>query len=120
MAKAHVVDASTAKNTFGTLAQKAKSAPVEITRHGRLESVLISPEMYQELKTGQMANRSDLQRLQASFDQMVAQMQSPKSEAAYAALESLTPKDLSAAAVAAYKRVHKKGPLKSPRLRVVR
>lgn len=121
MPKPHVIDASNAKNAFGTLANKAKSAPVEITRHGRLESVLISPEMYREFKVSILANQSELGRLQCSFNETVAAMQSPQSTSAYDALEALSAADLPKAAKAAHRHLTKKAVGKiRPGLRVVR
>lgn len=121
MPKPHVIDASTAKNAFGTLAKKAKSAPVEITRHGRLESVLISPEMYREFKVSILANQSELGRLQSSFNETVAAMQSRQSASAYDALEVLPAADLPKAATTAHRHMSKKAVGKvRPVLRVVR
>lgn len=118
---AHVIDASSAKNAFGTLAAKARRAPVEITRHGRVESVLISPELYERVKALDLIGKSELEQLQNRFDQLVAQMQSKASSDAYAALGALDA-DALAGAVAKARKQLKKQQVKGgrPQLRVVR
>lgn len=101
----NVIDASRAKNSFGTLAAKAKDAPVVITRHGRVESVLISPQLYERVKALEIVDHDELKRLQAGFDQLVVDMQSKRSEAAYDALDAIGPGNLGAAVAKARKKV---------------
>ena len=107
MRKPLVMEASAAKNAFGTLGARVKPAPVEVTRHGKLEFVVISPELYQEVKLSRSLPSDELGRMQASFDQLVSDMQSPKSEAAYAALDALGADQLQGAVASAYKQRNK-------------
>ncbi len=118
---AHVIDASSAKNAFGTLAAKAKKAPVEITRHGRVESVLISPELYERVKALDVIGEDELAQLQARFDDLVSSMQSKHSTAAYDALDALGAEDLAGAVAKARKQIRKRDSKPArPTLRVVR
>ena len=121
MPTAQVIDASTAKNAFGSLAAKAREAPVEITRHGRVESVLISPQLYEQVKALEIVGRDELASLQGGFDQLVIDMQSQRSAAAYDALDAIGSKDLARAVAKARKQVAKTASGAAKRkLRVVR
>ena len=91
MSKGQVIQASEAKNAFGTLAGRAKGAPVEIMRHGALDMVVISPALYRKMKPQISASGSALARLQSKFDSMVAQMQTPRAAAAYQAVLDIEP-----------------------------
>lgn len=94
MGKAAVIETSTARTNFAKLGNQARLAPVEVTRHGRLEFVVISPELYETVKAAGAVPAGELERQQDAFDRMVREMQSDRSNAAYDRLEALTAGDL--------------------------
>ncbi|WP_240314374.1 type II toxin-antitoxin system Phd/YefM family antitoxin, partial [Acidiphilium sp. JA12-A1] len=50
MSKSAVIEASAARSSFAKLGEQARRAPVEVTRHGKLEFVVISPDLYEAVK----------------------------------------------------------------------
>jgi prevent-host-death family protein len=107
MRKSAVIEASAARNNFAQLGAQARRTPVEVTRHGKLEFVIISPDLYETVKAAGAAPSGELERMQASFDKMFQDMQSDQSNAAYDALEALSATDLPRSAARAYKRTNK-------------
>lgn len=107
MSKSAVIEASAARSNFAKLGDQAKRAPVEVTRHGKLEFVVISPDLYEAIKAAGTVPTGELARMQESFDRMFQDMQSDRSEAAYDRLEALTAEDLPKAAADAYRRTRR-------------
>lgn len=112
MSKSAVIEASAARNNFAQLGAQAKRAPVKVTRHGKVEFVVISPDLYEAVKATSAVPASELERMQASFDKMLQDMQSVPSNLAYDALDNLSATDLPRAVADARKRVKK--PAASP------
>jgi PHD/YefM family antitoxin component YafN of YafNO toxin-antitoxin module len=120
MSKAAVIEASAARSNFAKLGSQARRAPVEVTRHGKIEFVVISPDLYAAVKAAGTVRGGELERMQASFDTMFQDMQSEQSNAAYDALEALTAEDLLQAATEAYNHVEKPAPARRSRPRIGR
>lgn len=119
MSKSHVIEASTARNNFSQLGAQARLTPVQVTRHGKVEFVIISPDLYEAVKATGAAPASELERMQASFEQLFQNMQSDQSNRAFDALEALSAEDLPSAVAKAHKRLTRPAAPR-PRLRVVR
>jgi antitoxin Phd_YefM of type II toxin-antitoxin system len=119
MSKSPVIEASTARNNFSQLGAQAKLTPVQVTRHGKVEFVVISPDLYEVVKATGAVPAGELERMQASFEHMFQDMQSDRSEAAFDALEALSAEDLPSAVAKANKHLTKPAAPR-PRLRVVR
>ena len=89
--------AADVKNQFGEALQAvADEGVIAITRYGKVEAYVLSPERYGAL-TGEPERELDL--LTEYFDELVAQMQGPKARAAARAAFEATPEDLGRAAV---------------------
>ena len=110
MSKSAVIEASAARSSFAKLGEQARRAPVEVTRHGKLEFVVISPDLYEAVKAAGTVPAGELARMQESFNQMFQDMQSDRSEAAYERVEALTAEDLPKATVDAYRRTRRRAP----------
>jgi PHD/YefM family antitoxin component YafN of YafNO toxin-antitoxin module len=119
MTKTAVIEASIARSNFSRLGAQAKQTPVQVTRHGKVEFVIISPDMYETIKATGAAPASELERMQASFKQMFQDMQSEQANAAFDALEAISAEELPGAVAKTRKRLIKPT-AKRPRLRVVR
>ena len=92
------VTASVLKNKFSEVARLASSGPLAISRHNRREFVILTAGQYEEL---QKSRRAPLETLSAEFDQMVAQMNTPKAKRATVSLFAASSKALGKAAVKA-------------------
>lgn len=110
MSKSAAIEASAARSSFAKLGDQAKRAPVEVTRHGKLEFVIISPDLYETIKAAGTVPAGELARMQESFDRMFQGMQSDRSTAAYDRLEALTAEDLPKAVADAYRRTQRPAP----------
>ena len=99
-----VFSVSAARQGFTSLISQAKEHPVEITRHGRLEAVLISPQLFQRMKDLGIVRDDALTELQRQFSALVSDMQSACSFPAYDMLEALSARDLPTAVAAARRR----------------
>jgi prevent-host-death family protein len=96
------VTSTEAKNRFGQVFDDAlEGVVVVITRHATPKAVLLSYDAYQALTRPPTNTLNDLR---ASFDEMLARMQSPRSRAGVRAAFRATPKQLGKAAVAAASR----------------
>ncbi len=96
------VTSTEAKNRFGQVFDAAiEGAVVVITKHATPKAVLLSYDAYQAL-TG--PSTRTLEELQASFDAMLARMQTHRVQAGTRAGFRATPKQLGKAAVAAASR----------------
>ncbi len=96
------VTATEAKNRFGQVFDAAlQGTVVVITKHATPKAVILSYDAYQALTR---PSSEKLNQLGASFDAMLARMQTPRIRAGTRAGFSATPKQLGKAAVAAAKR----------------
>jgi PHD/YefM family antitoxin component YafN of YafNO toxin-antitoxin module len=121
MRKSAVIEVTSARSNFAQLGPQAKQAPVQITRHGKVEFVVISPELFEAFKATGAAPASELERMQASFEEMVQGMQSEQSAAAFDAVANLPAADLARAVAKAHKKLDRSGAAaKRSKLRVVR
>lgn len=93
-------DASTVKNKFRDVAQQAAKGAVAISRYSRPELVIMPAAEYVSLAK---LRRAPLDALTAEFDDLVAKMQTPKSQKAVNALFDATAAELGKAAVKATK-----------------
>lgn len=105
MGQAIVMDMATAQNNFAQLGSQARQAPIQVTRRGKVEFVVISPELFEALKASGAASISELERMQASFRKMVRRMQRKRSEAAFDAVVNLSAGDLPDAVANAHKKL---------------
>ena len=103
----HLVDppsfkATEAKNSFGVLMEAAeKNGIVKITKRNTVRAVLLSVEEYDAL-TARLPD--PIAKLQAEFDALLAEMQTPKAKKAARSLFQATPHDLGRAAARAARR----------------
>ena len=119
MSKAAVIEASTARSNFAQLSSQARHTPVKVTRHGQVEFVIISPELFGTVEALQSVPAGELERMQDRFASMFQNMQSDRAAAAYDAIAALPAEDLAGSVAKAYKRAVK--PVAGRRkLRVVR
>ncbi len=91
-------DASTVKNRFRSVAERAAESAVAICRYGRPEWVILPAEEFVRLEK---SSRAPLDALAGQFDGLVAKMQTAKSRKSVRALFGATPSDLGKAAVKA-------------------
>ena len=94
------VDASTVKNRFRSVAERAAESAVAICRYGRPEWVILPAEEFVRLEK---SRRAPLDTLAGQFDGLVAKMQTAKSRKSVRALFGATASDLGKAAVKAVK-----------------
>ena len=100
--RARHVTSTEAKNRFGQVFDAAlQGTVVVITKHAVPKAVILSYDAYQALTR---PSSEKLKQLGASFDAMLARMQTPRIRAGTRAGFSATPKQLGKAAVAAAKR----------------
>lgn len=92
------VPTSDLKNRFGEICQSARKGAVAITRHHRVEFVLLPAAQYEELN---QARTAPLEALAAQFDDMVAKMDTPAAKRGVKGLFSAKPSALGATAVKA-------------------
>lgn len=69
------IKATKAKTRFAALAGEARRRDVAITRHGRIEAYLVSPERYSHLTTIADIGEDVLHDFQARFDALYRRMQ---------------------------------------------
>ena len=97
-----IVTSTHAQNEFGRVFDSAiRGRDVVITKHGRAKAVLISKDRFDQLARREAAV---LEALDAQFDEMVANMQTPGARAATERLFDASPQELGQAAVAGAKR----------------
>lgn len=89
-------DASTVKNKFRDVAEQAAKGAVAISRYSRPELVIMAADEYVRLEK---LRRAPFESLTGQFDDLVARMQTAKSQKAVRALFGSTPADLGKAAV---------------------
>src|SRR5687767_15129030 len=85
------VTASDLKNKLGEVIAQASKGAVAITRHQRVEFVLLPVEQYLEF---QKARTAPLEALSSEFDAMVARMNTPAAKRGVDRLFTATPADL--------------------------
>lgn len=95
------VTASELKNNFGEVSAQASKGAVAVTRHQRVEFVLLPVEQYLEL---QQARTAPLEALTCEFDAMVARMNTPAAKHGVDQLFKATPAALGKSAVKAASR----------------
>lgn len=96
------VTSTEAKNRFGQVFDEAlEGVVVVITKHATPKAVLLSYDAYQALTRPPTGT---LDELRASFDELLAQMQTPRVRAGVRSAFRAPPKRLGKAAVAAAKR----------------
>lgn len=121
MSKPAVIEVTAARSNFAQLGPQARQAPVQVTRHGKVEFVVISPELFAALEASGAAPANELERMQASFEAMVQGMQSEQSAAAYDAVANLPAEDLAGAVARAQHKLDRAGAAaRRPKLRVAR
>lgn len=97
------VTASILKNKFGEVARLAAVAPLAVSRHNRREFVILTATQYEQL---QQSRRAPLETLAGEFEQLVAEMNTPKARRATASLFAASGKALGEAAVKARRAAH--------------
>lgn len=99
--RTRAVAISEARRLLPSLIAGARTTSVGITRRGRVEAVLISPELYQRMKDYGILRVDGLHQLQQQFDKMVDEMRSEQSANAYEAVAAIEATDLPRAVAAA-------------------
>lgn len=107
MSKVGVIEASIARNNFAKLSRQAKKAPVKVTRHGRVEFVVISPDLFETVEATGAVTAGELERMQASFKEMCRGMQSEQSSTAYDMVAALSVEQLPRTVTEAFRRMQK-------------
>lgn len=69
------LEATKAKARFAALPAKARTHDVAITRHGRIEAYVLSPQRYAHLAAVDRVGADVMAKLDAGFDAQVARMQ---------------------------------------------
>lgn len=92
---------SSVQNEFGRMLDQARDYDIVVTRHDVPRAVLVSAERYRELVGREAAI---LETLQAQFDALYAQMQTPEVQAGTTRGFRTTPTEMGQAAVAAAQR----------------
>lgn len=100
LSELRAVDASTVKNKFRDVAEQAAKGAIAISRYSRPELVIMTAEEYVRLEK---LRRAPLDALTGQFDELVAKMQTTKSQKAVQALFGATPAGLGKAALKAAK-----------------
>lgn len=70
------IESTKAKARFASLPAQAKTRDVAITRHGRIQAYVLSPERYAHLSSVDHAGADVMRKLDDEFDALVARMQS--------------------------------------------
>jgi hypothetical protein len=70
------IESTKAKAKFAALPAKAQAADVAITRHGRIQAYLLSPERYAHLAAVDKVGGDVLRNLDGDLNALVARMQS--------------------------------------------
>lgn len=70
------IESTRAKAKFAALPTQAKAADVAITRHGRVQAYLLSPERYAHLSAVDKVGGEVLRSLEDELDARMARMQS--------------------------------------------
>lgn len=71
------IESTKAKARFAALPRQARDQDVAITRHGRIEAYVLSPERYTQLASVARVGADAMATLDAGFDALVARMQTP-------------------------------------------
>src|SRR5690349_18399139 len=100
LAELPAFDASTVKNSFREVADRAAKEAIAIRHYGRRELVIMAAEEYIRL---QKLRRAPLDALAGQFDDLVATMRGSRSRKAASALFGAAPAGLGRAAVKAAK-----------------
>lgn len=83
------IETGKAKAAFSEIKKRAQHQDVAVTRHGKVEVYLVSPERYERFLGVAEAAPDSLQKLEAEFKQMCEQMQTPRARKAYRELATL-------------------------------
>lgn len=82
------IESTKAKAGFASLPERAKSGDLAITRHGRVQAYVLSPERYAHLAAIDHVGTDLMQTLDGDFESLVTRMQSPVHARAVQALVS--------------------------------
>lgn len=82
------VESTKAKARFASLPKQAQAQDLAITRHGRIEAYVLSPERYAHLASIARVGADTMAGLDADFDALVARMQTPAHTRAVARIAS--------------------------------
>ena len=121
MSKPAIIEVSAARSNFAQLGPQARLSPVQVTRHGKVEFVVISPELFEAVQASGVAPANELERMQAAFEEMYLGMQSEQAAAVYDAVANLAADELAGAVAKAHRKLDKAAATpKRPKLRVAR
>jgi PHD/YefM family antitoxin component YafN of YafNO toxin-antitoxin module len=91
------VESTKAKGEFARLPKRARASDVAITRHGRIQAYVLSPDRYQSLVAIAEVGKDSLEKLDDELDALFARMQTASHRKVVHALETLPLSDILAA-----------------------
>lgn len=91
------LESTKAKSGFAKLPARAKTGDVAITRHGRVQAYVLSPDRYQSLVGIAEVGKNSLEKLDDELDALFARMQTASHRKVVHALETLPLSDILAA-----------------------
>jgi len=107
------VEATKAKSGFAKLPAQAQANDVAITRHGRIQAYVVSPDRYTSLVSTSRVAEEPLKKLEDEFEALVARMQGESHRRAVRALETLPLSEILAAGARSAK--HRPGKMRGAR-----
>lgn len=83
------LESTKAKAGFAKLPERARNGDVALTRHGRIQAYVLSPDRYASLVGIAEVGKDELQKLDEEFEALVARMQTPRQQKAIQAIATL-------------------------------
>jgi PHD/YefM family antitoxin component YafN of YafNO toxin-antitoxin module len=80
------IETGKAKAAFSEIKKRAQTQDIAITRHGKVEAYLVSPERYDRFLAVSEASPDSLKKLEDEYFAMFERMQTPAAARAYHAL----------------------------------
>lgn len=82
------VETGKAKANFSAIKKRARTQDVAITKHGKVEAYLVSPERYDHFMNVAEAAPDALKKLEDEYQQLYERMQTPEAERFYRSLKT--------------------------------
>ncbi|HUR40046.1 MAG TPA: type II toxin-antitoxin system Phd/YefM family antitoxin [Verrucomicrobiae bacterium] len=83
------IETGKAKAAFSQIKKRAQTQDVAVTRHGKVEVYMVSPERYERFLGVAEAAPDSLKKLEDEYRRMFEKMQSPGAQKAYRELATL-------------------------------
>jgi len=82
------IETGKAKAAFSEIKKRARTEDVAVTRHGKVEVYLVSPERYDQFMKVAEAAPDSLKQLEDEYRQLYERMQTPAAERFYRSLKT--------------------------------